>query len=266
MFQRLQLIWHHRSLLWELASKVLKMRYKSAAFGVAWAVIPSLMLAAVFTLIFGYLVPGRPGDGAIRNYPLWILVGLVPWNFLAVTLGECTQSMIHNAPVIKKVYFPRETIVLSIVLANLLPLVSALAVIGVLMAVYRVAPPAAVVALPLVVAVQVAFVTGLSLAASALNVKFRDVNYIVQAVMIPWFFLSGIFFSRATVAADHPAAAKWILLNPMVGIIESYRAVLLGGSDRLAAPLVTAAGMAIVALTVGAVIFVRRERLFADHL
>ena len=265
MIDRLRLIWKHRFLLRELTSKVLKMRYKSAVFGVAWAVIPSLVLAGVFTLIFGYLIPGRTGQ-KVANYPLWILVGLVPWNYLAMTLGECTQSMIHNAPVIKKVYFPRELIVLSIVFANLLPLVCSLGVIGLLMVCFGVVPPLALMALPVVVVVEVAFLAGLALATSSLNVKFRDVNYIVQAVMIPWFFLSGIFFCRMLIFQDKPRAAWLILLNPMAGIIESYRGALLGAPDKLAAPLASATIFAVIALVVGWRLFVKRERLFADHL
>jgi len=266
---RLKQIWLNRFLLKELTSKVLKMRYKSAALGVAWAIIPSIVLAGVFTLIFGVLLKSRAARH--ENFPLWLLVALVPWNFFAMTLGECSQAMIHNAPVIKKVYFPRELIVLSIVLANMLPLVCSLVVIGVFMLILGVAPPVLVLMLPVVVVVEVLFLAGLAMAVSALNVVYRDVQYIIQAVMVPWFFLSPIFYNRAAINVemvknDKPLLGNLILINPMAGVIESFRAVLLGGDAQLLWPLLISAGYAVVAFVLGSIIFIRREKLFADYL
>lgn len=266
MTARVRLIWQNRFLLKELTGKVLKMRYKSAALGVAWAIIPSLVLAGVFTLIFGVVLKDRTGLARPEPYPLWLLVALVPWNFFAMTLGECTQAMIHNAPVIKKVYFPRELIVLSIILANMLPLACSIGVIGVFMLIFRVLPPALVFLLPVVVAVEVLFLTGLALGVSALNVVYRDVQYIIQAVLVPWFFLSPIFYSRTAIPEDKPLWRSLFLANPLAGVIESYRAVLLGGDAQLFWPLVTAGAYALAALVIGWAIFARRERLFADYL
>jgi len=251
-----------RELLLALAKKEVRVRYVNAYLGFAWVIIHPLVLMVVLSLIM------RSRAKEWELFPIFLLIGLIAWNFFNLTFAECTISIVNNASLIKKVYFPRMLIPLSSILSNLFHFALSLVVLFVFILIFgilfehRLTPFAFF--LPVVMLIEIIFVTGASLMTSALCVSFRDVKYIVQAVLLPGFFLSGIFFDYR----QYVPQKYWLVyfMNPMAGIIEMYRDILYYG--RLMEPLHlwSALGISVIFLVAGTWIFLRREKLFADFV
>jgi len=251
-----------RELLLALAKKEVKARYMNAYLGFAWVIIHPLVLMVVLSLI----MRTRVKDWEL--FPIFLLIGLIPWNFFNLTLSESTSSIVNNASLIKKVYFPRMLIPLSTILSNLfhfaLSLLVLFAFIFIFGLLFRNPLTLFALFLPVVILIHLIFVTGISLLTSALCVSFRDVKYIVQAALLPWFFMSGIFFNYR----DSIPEKYWnfFFLNPMAGVIEMYRDILYHG--RIMQPLHfwSALAISLVFLIAGVGVFLKREKLFADFV
>jgi len=254
-----------RELLMSLVRKDLRSRYLHASLGFAWVIINPLILMVVLSLVLGR----RSAD---PNFPIFVLMGLIPWNFFNMTFSGATYSILANADIIKKVYFPRILIPLSGILSSLLHYVLALCVLFIFILIFRVRLTAWALLLPVVLLIQLMFITGLSFLTSALYVRFRDVSYMVQASLLPWFFLSGIFFDyRVYIPKEFQ---KLFFLNPMAGIIEMYRDILLYGErmaqaeywSGFALHFWSALIISAVFFVTGIWIFVRRQKFFADYV
>ena len=247
-------------LLLTLAWKEFRVRYFSAYLGFAWVIIKSLVLMLVLSLVFLQ----RTRAEKFENFPIFLLIGLIPWNFFTTTFSECTNAIVNNANLIKKVYFPRILMPLSALLANLFRFAFSLLILFIFILIFRVKLTSYALLLPLVVLFQVVFLTGISLMTCALCVSFRDVGYIVESVLLPWFFMTPIFFDYRKYIPERYWAI--FFLNPMAGIIEMYRDILYYG--RFFQPLHFWWGfiVSIFFLIVGARIFIKREKLFADFV
>lgn len=252
-------LWAYRELFLFLAWRDVMVKYKQTAIGVVWAVIRPVLTMVVFTVIFGKVARLPSND---IPYPLLALAGTVPWQFFANALGESSSSIVANSQMISKVYFPRLVIPTSSVLSGLVDLgISFVILIGV-MAWYRVAPTANLLALPLLVLLMVCCALGISLWFSALNVEYRDVRYVVPFLVQLGTYVSPVGFSGSVVPE------RWRLLfylNPMAGVINGFRWSLFGGKEPLdqngllIGVLITA-----VLLVSGAWYFRRTEKTFAD--
>jgi lipopolysaccharide transport system permease protein len=253
-------LWRYRELLYFLALRDLKVRYKQTALGIAWAVLQPILYMVVFTLFFSKVAKlYSPGQA----YAPLTLTGSVIWLFFANSVAVASNSLVGSAALITKVYFPRLLAAASPVVAALVDLVLALAVTLGIMAAYGYYPTwRMVMTLPFVgLALTAAIGTGAWLA--ALNVKYRDVRYVVPFLLQLWMFASAVFYSFIALGADEPwKTIFW--LNPMAGAVEGFRWSLLAGVHPSMLNVASSAAGAFVLLLLGVIYFRRTERFFAD--
>ena len=253
----LQELWAHRELLYFLAWRDLKVRYSQTVLGLAWAILQPLGTALVFTVFFGKLA-GRPSDGA--PYGLWSYTGVLVWTFFAAVVMSASQSLLGNAALVTKVYFPRAVIPAAAAVGGLVDFAAGFVVLVGLMALYGVAPTAAVVLVLPVMAVALAFTLGVGLWLSALIVLYRDLRHVVPFLLQLWMFATPIVYPLSLV----PPGWRWVaMLNPMTGVVETFRASLLGRPVPWTALAVSGVA-ALVVLVTAELYFGRVQRVFAD--
>jgi lipopolysaccharide transport system permease protein len=251
-------LWRYRELLYFLVWRDVKVRYKQTVLGVGWAVLQPVLTMIVFTLFFGTLA-GVPSDGV--PYSLFSFVGLVPWTFFAYGLAQSANSVTASQSLIGKIYFPRILLPTATVLSGLVDYAIALSMMLVMLVYYRVAPSLTVLWLVPLSALTFATALAVGLWLSALNVKYRDVRYLVPFLTQLWLFATPIAYSSTLLSDDWRMVYA---LNPMVGVVEGFRWALLGTGRAPGAVLLVSAAAALVALVGGAAYFQRTEAVFAD--
>lgn len=247
-----------RDLLWEWTARNVRARYQQSALGWLWAVIQPAAQAALFTFIFTLIVPIDTGK---VPYVVFSYVAMVPWTFLASSLIDMSDSLVANMGLVTKIYFPREILPVAATLARLLDFVVSACLLVILMIWFRMPFfPAGWLFLPLILAVQIALVLGLGVGLAASNVFFRDVRSLLILGLQLWFYASPIIYPVTMV----PESLRlYYYLNPMAGILEAYRDVLLRG--QLPGPyIVLSATIAVAVFVVGYWFFKRVEYQFAD--
>jgi lipopolysaccharide transport system permease protein len=251
-------IWRYRELLWFLAWRDVKLRYKQTVLGAGWAIIQPLFTMLVFWLFFGRLA-GMPSDGS--PYPVFVLCALLPWQLFAYALTQSSNSVVAEQRLITKVYFPRLIVPLASVLSGLVDFLIAFALLIVFMACYEVYPGWAALTVPLFALLAIATALAVGLWLSALNVQYRDFRYTVPFLTQFWMFASPVAYSSSLV----PEAWRPLYgLNPMAGVIDGFRWALLGKTECPWGTLVISA-ITVTGLLVGGVYYFRRmERTFAD--
>lgn len=254
---QLRALWEYRELLYFLVWRDVKVRYKQTVLGVAWIVLQPVVSMVIFSGLFGVLLRAPSGD---VPYPLFLYAGLLPWNYFAGSLNRASTSLVNSAHLISKVYFPRLVVPLSGVLSGLVDFGVAASVFVVLMVWYRVTPTPAILLLPLFVLLAMATALGFGLWLSALNVRFRDVNYLVPFLVQVWMYLTPVVYAVTLI----PERFRWLLaLNPMTGVVEGFRWALLGAQPPGA--LFAVSVLITLAVLVGGAFFFRAtERTFAD--
>jgi lipopolysaccharide transport system permease protein len=220
-------LWRYRELFWFLSWRDILVRYKQTAIGVAWSLIRPFLTMVVFTVVFGKLAK-LPSDGV--PYPIMVFAAMLPWQFFSNSLSECSNSLISNANLLTKVYFPRLVVPASAVIVSLVDFFISLAILALLMIWYGFAPDWRLVTLPLFLGLAFLASFGFGLWFAALNVKYRDFRYIVPFVVQFGLYISPVGFSSSVIPE------KWRLLyslNPMVGVIDGFRWAILGGTTQL---------------------------------
>jgi len=253
-------LWKYRELFFFLAWRDILVRYKQTVIGIAWSLIRPVLAMVVFTFIFGKLA-NFPTEGT-APYPVLVFSAMLPWQLFANALTESSNSLIANANMLSKIYFPRLIIPTSKVITCLVDFLIAFAVLLALMAWYQFVPGWRILLLPffLLEALLVALGTGLWLA--ALNVKYRDFRYIVPFLVQLGLYISPVGFSSTVV----PGAWRFFYsLNPMVGVIDGFRWSILGGQTNIYLPgLATSFIFSLLLFVSGVAYFRRTERFFAD--
>lgn len=216
-----QKIKHWLDFLLAMTEKEIKARYKHAVLGFLWVILNPLLQMLVMGFIFQFFVPV-----AVGNYFLFLFTGLLPWNFFSMSLGKVTPTFVYERSLIAKAKFPREAIVLAIILSNLFHFGVALALLlPILLIFYGINWLAVVLLLPILIAYLLLFTSGLGLLTASLNVKYRDINFFVQALMPLWFYATPIVYTLDLI----PEKIRPILyLNPMTSIIQLFQAIFLG--------------------------------------
>jgi lipopolysaccharide transport system permease protein len=251
-------LWRYRELLWFLATRDIKLRYKQTVLGVAWAVIQPLFTMIVFSIFFGQL-GGIPSEGI--PYPLFALCALLPWQLFAYALTQSSNSVVSEQRLITKVYFPRLIVPISSVLSGLMDFGVAFLLLLAMMAWYRVTPGWAVLTVPLFVLLAVAAALAVGLWLAALNVQYRDFRYTIPFLTQFWMFASPVAYPSSLV----PRAWRSLYgLNPMAGVIEGFRWALVNKEDPSWGLLAVSAAAVVVLLTGGLFYFRRTEKTFAD--
>ena len=250
--------WRYRELLYFLAWRDLKVRYKQTVIGAAWAILQPLLTMVVFSMIFGTFL-SVPSEGV--PYPLFSYAGLLPWNFFAGALTRSGNSLVIDANLISKVYFPRLILPTSAVLSLLLDYADAFIILLLKMYIYGIVPGIAVVTLPLFLLLSVATALASGFWLSAANIKYRDVAYVIPFLTQFWLFLTPVVYPTSIIPD------RWRLLyglNPMVGVVEGFRWALLG-QQELAWDLLAVTTIVVLALLISGLYYFRRmEHEFAD--
>lgn len=252
-------LWRYRELFYFLAWRDILVRYKQTIIGMAWALIRPFLTMVVFTIVFGKLAK-LPSEGA--PYPILVFAAMLPWQFFANALSECSNSLITNANLISKVYFPRLIVPASAVVVSFVDfMISGIILLG-LMAWYDFLPSWRVLTLPLFIIIAAAAAMGAGLWLAALNVKYRDFRYIVPFIVQFGLYISPVGFSSTVVPE------RWRLLyslNPMVGVIDGFRWAILGGETKLSWPEFSfSVGLVTLLFVSGIWYFRKMERTFAD--
>jgi lipopolysaccharide transport system permease protein len=255
---KLNELWRYRELLYFLAWREVRVRYKQTALGAAWAIIQPLFTMLVFSLFFGRLAK-MPSDGI--PYPLFSLAALIPWTFFANGLTQSSNSLVTNANLISKVYFPRLAMPISAVASGAVDFGISFALLLGMMAFYRIMPSTHILFLPIFILLAFVSSLGIGLWLSALNVQYRDVRYTVPFLAQFWMFATPIAYPSSLL---HEPWRTLYGLNPMVGVVEGFRWALLGTTLAPGAEVLMSTFTAVLILVGGACYFRRMERTFAD--
>ena len=275
MRSRLRELLSYRELLINLVIRDLKLRYKNSVLGFMWSLVNPLLMMLVLTMVFSFMMPNTE----IRLFPVFALCAILPWNFFTTALSQSVDSIVGNAHLIKKVYFPREVLPISIVTSNLVNFLLALLVLFLMLFASGIGVTKWVVFLPLVILSQFLFTLGLAFILSMLNVFYRDTGIIMNVVLMAWFFLTPIVYpidilpaSRQLFGMTLPIRRLMYILNPMASIVASYRTILYGSTagappgppalDFFSRTVVTS----VVFLIVGYLAFVRRSDVFGEEV
>ena len=253
-----QEIWRYRELLYFLVWRDLKVRYKQTAVGVAWAIFQPFVAMVVFSVFFGGLAH-MPSDGV--PYPIFVYTGLLFWQFFSASLSGVSASLITNQAIVTKVYFPRILLPLAVVATNLVDfLVAAVILVG-LMVYYGFLPHlSGFLVIPFLLLITYFAALGGGLFLAAINVKYRDVRYI-----LPYFIQMLLFMTPVIYPSSIAGAYSWILaINPLTGVIKGARAALLGTEPLNWFLLFLSLGAVTILLIVGIIMFKKMERFFAD--
>ena len=260
--QYLRDLWNFRGLLYFLAWRDILVRYKQTVIGIAWSLLNPLFFMVVFTAIFSRI--GRfPSDGQ-TPYPLLVFSALLPWQLFASALTQSSKSLVENARMVSKIYFPRLLIPLSSVVVSLVDFLISLGLLLAMMIYYQWNPGWRLLALPLFLGLGLLTALSLGIWLAAINVKYRDFQYIIPFLMQIGLFVSPVGFSSSVIPPE------WRLLyalNPMVGVIDGFRWCLLGGQVPLYLPgLGLSLLLTLLLLRGGIAYFHKTERTFADYI
>ncbi len=252
-------LWRYRELFWFLSWRDILVRYKQTAIGIAWSILRPLLTMIVFTIIFGKLAK-LPSDGV--PYPILIFTAMLPWQFFANSLSECSNSLIANANILTKVYFPRLIVPASAVIVSLVDFLISFIILAILMVWYRFIPDWRLLTLPLFLGLAFLASFGFGLWFAALNVKYRDFRYVVPFIVQFGLYVSPVGFASSVVPE------QWRLLyalNPLVGVIDGFRWAILGGKAQLYWPgFWLSTGLTVMVFLLAVRYFRNTERAFAD--
>jgi len=268
MGARLVELVQYRELLYNLVIRDLKVRYKKSVLGIAWSLLNPLFMMLVFTVVFTVMQPSK-----IERFPLFVLCALLPWDFFRSSVTRATDSIVGNAHLIKKVYFPREALPLSVVLSSLVNFLLALVVLFGMMALFQGPFTPWLLYLPLLIVTQIIFSVGIALILCTVNVFYRDMQHIIEVLMLAWFFVTPVFWDHTILPETArflgvlwPVRRLTFILNPMASLISAYRDILYFGRNIdfyfLSRTVVTA----LIFLVVGYWVFARYSKVFGEEV
>jgi lipopolysaccharide transport system permease protein len=249
----------YRSLVQNLVAKDLKVRYKNSALGFLWSLLNPLLLMVVFTFVFTQLL-----DQQIPNFPVFVLTALLPWTWTATAVATGTVSLIDNAPLINRVYFPRYLLPVSIVLSTGMNFALGLPALFLFMALFGISFTQWILYIPVIILVQAMFLTAVTLFLAPLNVYFQDTRVLVEVGLTAWFFLTPIVYPIEAVVPD---LAAWMYrVNPMAAIVAEYRTILYHGGVPDPLFMGRTGATALILLVLGYLFFRWLNRDIGEHL
>jgi lipopolysaccharide transport system permease protein len=251
-------LWDHREVVYFLAWRDIKARYKQTILGATWAIIQPLTTMIIFSLIFGRLAK-MPSDGI--PYPIFAFAALLPWSFFAASVAKASSSLAGSG-IVSRIYFPRLAMPLSAVLANVVDFVLGFVVLLLMMVYFHVTPTINIIWLPLLLLLAFASAFGVSMVLGAMNVQFRDVQHALPFLIQAWMFATPVAYPASLIT--DPFWRSIYALNPMVGVVEGFRWALLGADTAPYSMMMVSGLVAVVLVVGGAFYFKRMERTFAD--
>jgi ABC-type polysaccharide/polyol phosphate export permease len=257
---RLVDLWGYRELIRNLVVRDLKVRYKNSAFGFAWSLLNPLFMMVVLSVVFS-LVFERASP--VENFPAFLVAGLIPWNFTNTSLTRAVNSVVENSRLVKKVFFPREVIPLSVVLANFAHFLLAIPVLLIILMFLGVMPNPKILLLPPLILIHLALVLGIALFISCVNVFYRDMGVALDVLLQGWFFATPIFY-------HHWILPLWLqkpaMANPLAAIITAYRDVLIFGRFPDRNFTLGALVSSTLIFVIGYAVFTRYASVFAEEV
>jgi len=251
-------LWAYRELLWLLVWRELKVRYKQTILGVAWAILQPLLTMLVFSVVFGRLAK-MPSDGV--PYPVFAYCALLPWQLFAYAMTESSNSLVAHQRLLTKVYFPRLMMPLAAVAVGLADFLVSFVFLLMLMAYYGMTPHVAAVTIPLWTLLALGTAFGVGLWLSALNVRYRDVRYMLPFLSQIWMYATPVAYPLSLIPQQW---RPFVALNPLAGVVEGFRWALLGGRTVPDASMLVSIATVVVVLVGGLFYFRRTERTLAD--
>ena len=253
-------LWRYRDLAFQIAARDVTVRYRQTALGAAWAILQPVGFMVVFSLFFGR-VAGVSSDGI--PYAVFSLAALVPWTYFANGLLLGSESLVSNSALVSKIYFPRIFMPAGALAAGLVDLGISLVILFVVVFATGLVPSAAVLVLPLLIVMMIATALGVTAALSALNVRYRDVRYVIPFAIQMWLFATPIAYPSSLIGEPWRTLSA---INPMCGVVEGFRWAALGTADAPLELIGVSAVSALVLLVAGLAYFDRVERSFADYI
>lgn len=253
-------LWRYRELALQIAVRDVTVRYRQTALGAVWAVLQPIGFMVVFTLFFGHLA-GVSSNGL--PYALFSLSALVPWTYFASVLLLGSESLVSNSALVSKVYFPRIFVPAGVVAAGLVDLAISLVILIVIVLAWGFVPSVAILVLPLLIAISIATALGVGSALAAVNVRYRDVRYVVPFAIQMWLFATPVAYPSSLIGEPWRTISA---VNPMVGVVEGFRWATLGTGDAPWALIGVSFVSACVLFLAGLAYFDRVERGFADFV
>lgn len=265
-------LYRYRHLVANLVVRDLKVRYKGSVLGIVWSLVNPLLMMLVFWLVFGYFMPS-----AVPKFHVFVLVAILPWNWFSAAASGGIYSIVNNAALINKIYFPRSALPLAIVTSEMVNFLLALPVLIALLYVSGLPLTVFALWLPVIIAVQFVFTLGIVLLLSTANVFYRDTGMIMDVVLLAWFFLTPIIYDisayRDTMLPVIGMSAErfMYIVNPLASLVASYRIILYGSVDGPPGPpavdfLLRTALTALVIMIVGFVVFARHSGRFGEEV
>ena len=251
-------LWKYRELIYFFVWRDIKVRYKQTALGALWAIIQPVFTMVIFSIFFGRLVK-VPSDGI--PYPIFSYCALLPWDYFAGAMNRASNSMIDSANLIKKIYFPRLVVPLSAVTSGLVDFAIAFTVLIAMMFYYKITPNINLLWFPVFLLMAIITALGVGLWLSAMNVKYRDIRYVIPFLTQAWFFVTPVVYPSSLLSGFWKTIYG---LNPMVSVVEGFRWALLGKEQPSGGMLAVSAIMVVILLVSGAFYFRRMEKTFAD--
>lgn len=248
----------YRELIFFMTWRDLKVRYKQTLLGASWAILQPFLTMVVFSIFFGNLAK-VPSDGV--PYPIFSYTALIPWTLFSKALQDASRSLVANSHMITKIYFPRMILPLSSVMAGVVDFLIAFVVLLGMMVFFNLFPTINVLVLPLFLLLALVTAVGVGLWLSALNVLFRDINYVLPFLTQFWMFLTPVAYPSSMVPSEWQVIYA---LNPMTGVVEGFRWALLGTGPPPGIMTLVSSTTAVILLISGMFYFRRMERLFAD--
>jgi lipopolysaccharide transport system permease protein len=255
---KLREIWEHRELMGIFVWRDLKVRYRQTVVGALWAIVQPFLTMVIFSIFFGRLA-GIPSDSI--PYPIFSYAALVPWTFFANSINQASNSLVNNAEMIKKIYFPRLTMPLASVLGGLVDFILAFIILLGMMLFYGFVPTINILWFPLFVLLAMMTALGVGLWLAAMNVQFRDVRYMVPFITQAWLFATPVAYPSSLLSEPWRTLYG---LNPMVGVVEGFRWALLGTNTAPGPMIIVSFMVALLILISGIYYFRRMEKTFAD--
>jgi len=260
MIAHVQTLFRFRELIGMWTFREIRVRYKQSLLGAAWAVLQPLAMMLMFTVVFSQIARIQTD----YPYPIFSYSAVLPWTLLATSISFGVSSLINNMNLVTKTYFPREILLLGVIGSALFDFLIGSSIFVLLMIYYKIPVNINFLWIPVLLVIQIILILGIILLGSALTVFYRDVRYVVPLAIQLWFYATPIIYPITLVEENLPQLRTLYALNPMVGIVESYRDVVLEGVPPNFADLGLAAAMSIVLFVVAYYIFKRLEVLFND--
>lgn len=260
MLEDIRKIYEYREMMKSLVKKELRSRYKASVLGFFWTFLNPILMLIVYSIVFSTVmrvnIPGY-------NYSLFLFVGLIPWIFFSTSVQQSTMVMIVNSNMLKKIYFPRMILPLSIVATNLVNMLLSFIIIFIVVIIFGCPISFLYLYLPPIIIIELLFATGISLILSSITVYFRDLEHIISIVLMAWLYVTPVLYSTDYIPKEYLALFQ---VNPMMPIIEAYRAVLMFSKTPDIFGLLYACSVALVLIVIGYYTFSRLQRRFAEEI